>query len=45
MAEKIKLNLPSVNSVIKTAIALVIILFVVRMTPDAWGIKRWFLAV
>jgi len=45
MAEKVKLTMPTINSVIKTAIALVIILFIVRMTPDTWGIKKWFLAV
>ena len=45
MAEKIKLSLPTVNTIIKTAIALAIIMFAVRMTPDTWGVKRWFMAV
>lgn len=45
MAEKIKLALPSPNGLIKTAIALVIIMFAVRATPDTWGIKKWFTAV
>jgi len=44
MARSIDLSLPSGNTIIKTAISLVIILFVVRMTPDTWGIKKWFMA-
>lgn len=37
--------IPTHKAIIKTAIEMAIILFVVRMTPDTWGIKRWFMAV
>lgn len=44
MAKQFNVYLPSVQGIVKTAIALVIIMFVVRMTPTTWGIKKWFLA-
>jgi len=44
MAKQLDLSLPSTKTLIKTAIALAIIMFVVRMTPDTWGIKKWFMA-
>jgi len=45
MAKQFDLSLPSTNAIIKTAIALVIIMFAVRATPDTWGIKKWFMAI
>ena len=44
MAKALDVSLPSINAIVKTAIALVVILFAVRMTPDTWGIKKWFTA-
>jgi hypothetical protein len=44
MAKAFDLELPNVKNLVKTAIALAIILFAVRMTPDTWGIKKWFTA-
>lgn len=45
MANKqIDLALPSVKSIVKTAVAVAIVMFAIRMTPDTWGIKKWFMA-
>lgn len=44
-SKQIDLSLPSVKTLVKTAIALAIIMFAVRMTPDTWGVKKWFMAV
>ena len=44
MAKQFDFSFPSINGIAKTAIALVIIMFAVRMTPDTWGIKKWFMA-
>lgn len=45
MAKQLDISLPSTNSLVKTAIALVVILMIVRMTPDTWGIKKWFMPI
>jgi len=42
--KSLDLSFPSTNKLISTAIAIVIIMFVVRMTPDTWGIKKYFTA-
>lgn len=44
MGSKLNLSLPSINMIAKVAIAMVIVFFVVSMTPDTWGIKRFFTA-
>lgn len=44
MSKSFDLSFPSTNKLVSTAIALVIIMFAVRMTPDTWGIKKWFSA-
>lgn len=44
MAKNLDISLPTTNAIIKTAIAMAIVLLAVRMTPDSWGIKRWFMA-
>lgn len=44
MASKLDFALPTPKAILKTAIELAIIMFAVRMTPDTWGIKRWFMA-
>ena len=44
MAKQFDFALPTGKAIIKTAIELAIIMFAVRMTPDAWGVKRWFMA-
>jgi len=36
------LGLPSVKFLGKVALALVIIVLVVNMLPDTWGLKKWF---
>jgi len=41
----LKASLPSVNFIVKAAIAIFAVMFVVRMTPDSWGLKKWFVPV
>lgn len=44
MAKQLDLSLPTPKAIIKTAVELAIIMLAVRMTPDTWGIKKWFMA-
>jgi len=45
MAKQFDFAIPTPKAIIKTAIELAIIMFAVRMTPDTWGVKKWFMAV
>jgi hypothetical protein len=38
----LKAKLPSLNFIIKAAIAIFIVMLVIRFTPDSWGVKKWF---
>ncbi|HUW19360.1 MAG TPA: hypothetical protein VMW16_08665 [Sedimentisphaerales bacterium] len=38
-------KLPNADFVVKAAIAIFIVMFVIRLTPDGWGIKKWFTPV
>ena len=44
MSSKFNIGLPSISFMAKAAVAIVLIMLVVRMTPDTWGIKKWFTA-
>jgi len=42
MASKLPVSLPSLSFAVKTVITIVILMLAVRMTPDTWGIKKYF---
>jgi hypothetical protein len=44
MAKQFDFAIPTPKALIKTAIELAVIMFAIRMTPDTWGIKKWFMA-
>lgn len=44
MSKQFEMFIPTPKAIVKTAIEIAVIMFVVRMTPDTWGIKRWFMA-
>lgn len=44
MAKQFDFAIPTPKAIIKTTIELAIIMLVVRMTPDTWGVKKWFMA-
>jgi len=42
MASKLPVSLPSISFIGKTVLTIVLVMLVVRMTPDTWGIKKYF---
>jgi len=42
MASKLDIHLPSKDFLFKVVIAVALIMLIVRMTPDKWGIKKYF---
>lgn len=39
---EIPIGLPSIKKVLTTAVIVVVIFAVVKLLPDAWGIKKFF---
>lgn len=43
MASKFDIHLPSKDFLFKALLSFLAIMLIVRMTPDKWGIKKYFL--
>jgi len=43
MASKFDLHLPSKDFLFKALVAVAAIMLVVRLTPEKWGIKKYFM--